>query len=262
MLRSLLFFISPSDEVLRLKKKTNMQRFQVWVHRRILDKLARCYSFYAISDSVKINNLEILHECRDMEFERELQRITKKAINKSKPNAIAFPHHGSRGTHNSYISEFRFTDTLSVVYDGQKYQIRRDYKSIDMEGNAKGILKYSGIEELLRSTEFIMQVKAKNKEVVNKPIQNISATTATPTGRQEKDIQPDSRTNTGTESPKPKVKLGPEVEGKEQGTISIKRETPRSLVPKQDPPTPKTPLPTVVTKKASVEIDESFNINK
>lgn len=239
-----------------------MQRFQIWVHRHILNKLAQCYSFYAISDSVKIDNIEILHECRDFEFEHELQRITKKVIDKSRTKAICFPHHGSRGTHNSYISEFRFTDTLSIVYDHQKYLLRHDATSIDMDGNAKGVLKYSDIEELLRSSEFIMQLRKKSKEDIDRMTQTVSATATASTGKQGKILQTGTKPDDGTMSPKSEVPVGPEVKGKERGKISIKRESPRSLVPKQETPSPQPQTPTVVIQKASVEIDESFNINK
>ena len=249
MLRSLLFLISPSDELLRQKQKTSIQQFQIKCHRWILDTLSNCYGNYAIIDKIKIGEVEILHECRDWEFERELQRITKINIDKPALKAIGFPYHGNRAPNSRHISEFRFTDSLSVMFEGEKYNVRREDGVIDMEGSMKGVLKYSSYEDILRCTEFIQKVKLrKTTESENDRSKDVSAKQKEP------------------EHSAPSESSGSKIEGKGSNKISIKREDPKSLVPEQGtkpevvsrPPSP----PPITKKKKSVEIDESFNNSK
>ena len=249
MLRRLLFLLSPSDELLRQKHKTSIQHLQIKCHRWILDTLSNCYGNYAIIDKIKIGEVEILHECRDWEFERELQRITKKNIDKPTLKAIGFPYHGNRAPNSRHFSEFRFTDSLSVLFEGEKYNVRRKEGVIDMEGSMKGVLKYSSYEDILRCTEFVQKVKL--KKIAE---------------RENDRSKDDSAKQKEPELSIPSESSGSKIEKKGLNKISIKREDPKSLVPGQEtkpevatqPPSP----PPIIKKKTSVEIDESFNNSK
>lgn len=249
MLRRLLFLVSPSDKLLRQKQKNSIQRFQIKFHRWILNRLSKCYGNYAIIDKIIIGKVEILHECRDLEFERELQRFIKKAIDRPTLKAIGFPYHDNRRPFARHISEFRFTNSLSVVFEGEKYILKREDGVIDMAGSMKGQLKYSSNEDFLRCTEFIQKVKfRKTAERETDCSGDISV-------KRKGDglsITPDSS--------------GTKIGRKKPDKVSIKRENPKSLVPDQGTKTeissqPPSPLPSI-QKKASVEIDESFNNSK
>lgn len=142
LLRFLSNIIKPSNEQLRNKTNGQFTRLKIWLYQLLLRRLLKSYLHYAISDSIVINNgdIMIVHEFRDLGFESELirNRIGFKSdmISHSLPIMIR----KSKAIHN--FSFFNFKNLLSIYVDGKELFIKHD-EMFSIDGTVRGKIKCS-----------------------------------------------------------------------------------------------------------------------
>lgn len=166
--RLFLLLIKPSNNSLKKKAPGAFLKMRMWLYKFILKRMLKTYVHYAISDSISISNgkIRILHEYRDLDFEKELARnrivFTSDAISTELPATI------KKGKSKWKLKYFKFKDSLHVSVNGKNLAISHDelyslYGSAKGKArctNTKGTLSQSAIELLATGADLAAE-KAK-----------------------------------------------------------------------------------------------------
>lgn len=162
-LRIFLKIIKPTNSLLSNKSRTKFGSFQVRLYHYFLNNLLKSYSHYAISDTIYIgDNVRIVHEFRDREFEKELAR--NKIDFNLKTRLTSIPSVSTKSNHKSHFSYFRFKDLL-VIYLGEKELFIRHDDEYLIDGNQKCKVKCtSGLNGLAQSVIEIKNSNSKKEE--------------------------------------------------------------------------------------------------
>ena len=155
-LRIFLKIIKPTNSLLSNKSRTKFGSFQVRLYHYFLNNLLKSYSHYAISDTIYIgDNIRIVHEFRDREFEKELVR--NKIDFNLKTRLTSIPSVSTKSNHKSHFSYF--------IYLGEKELFIRHDDEYLIDGNQKCKVKCtSGLNGLSQSVIEIKNSYSKKEE--------------------------------------------------------------------------------------------------
>lgn len=163
LLRFFMGIMKPSDDLLRRRKRDGCSSFRVNLYQSVLRRLLRTYSHYAMSDTIIIGDkMQVVHEYRDPEFERELQR--NRIDYRLKMQTASLPLRTYKSTRTSHFSFFRFASVLKLSVDGKEWSIKHD-DAVSFEGHQKSKLKCtSGLYGLQQALVDITPALPKKKE--------------------------------------------------------------------------------------------------
>lgn len=134
--------LSPSDALLKRKSCSALSRFRISLYRSILKSLRKSYSHYAICDSIDVDggDIKLIHEYRDLKFERELAR--NRIEYKVGFQGEASPMKIGKSKRKLWFNYFSFTDTIRIDINGKAFVIKHgDYHEIS--GSIKSKIKHS-----------------------------------------------------------------------------------------------------------------------
>lgn len=271
--RLFLLLIKPSNKSLKKKAPGTLLKMRIWLYKFILKRMLKTYAHYAISDSIAIGNgkIKILHEYRDLDFEKELARnsivFTSDSISTELPATI------KKGKSRWKLKYFKFKDSLHVSVNGKNLAISHDelhniYGSAKGKArctHAKGILSQSVIELLAAGADLTAEkakVQHRADETVANHIEKAERPKPKPAARagrnlfeREKERIPTAKSEAGqSEStriytpPAPKAQR-PEPPRAEETRIQRIDETQLQTAEREEPK----PI-----KKKGFEIDSSF----
>lgn len=143
-------------------RKTSWNR-RTCLYYKLLGWLLPIYRRSAISDSIKIGEIQLIHNLRDYSFEQELQRFcidTAQHLEKS-----SAPFNTKRRFLRSYL--FCWSESLLIFHEGKSYAIKRD-RNFSIATDIIGTLKISTNRDFILRSEFI----AKNTREVQRSIRN------------------------------------------------------------------------------------------
>ena len=150
--------MSPSTALLKGGGKTFWQKTKLCSYRYFIKLLALHYKSYAFSHTIIEDDIRIVHEFRDQEFEKEMSNI-------------GLPINGKTITGNQYSmsayglhfagSWFEFVDKLIVYYDGQEISISRKRNDSELDYPKKTTIKYSYKQSALQ--RIIVENKTKKR---------------------------------------------------------------------------------------------------
>jgi hypothetical protein len=150
--------MSPSVHLLKGGGKTFWQKTKLCSYRFFIKLLALHYKSYAFSHTIIEDDIRIVHEFRDLEFEKEMSKI-------------GLPINGKTLTGNQYSmtayglhfagSWFEFVDKLIVYYDSQEISISRKRNDSELDYPKKTMLKYSDKQSAIQ--RIIVENKAKKR---------------------------------------------------------------------------------------------------
>lgn len=125
-----------------------------WLLLRLLPLYKRC----AVSDTLNLGEMQVVHNVRDYWYEKELQRFhIDTASHIERQNA---PYNVKRKNRRSSI--FRWSESLLVFYNGKSYSIKwSDIFSIETE--LDGQLKVSTEKDFILRSDFVARL-AKQKQ--------------------------------------------------------------------------------------------------
>lgn len=162
LLRVFLKMIKPSDSQLRKSGRGKLCTYKVLIYQYFLRRLLETYSRYAIYDTITIgDNVKVMHEFRDIEFEKELQRNKIDCHLKMRMSYLPVTYTKSR--HKSHFQYFRFKDLFVLCIDGKDVYIRHDDQYL-IDGSLTCKLKCASSKEGL-SQSLIELGKMDNKPV-------------------------------------------------------------------------------------------------
>lgn len=138
-LRLFMILMKPSDGLLRKRVRGRLADIRVKWYQSILRGLLKTYSHYAISDMIVVSeDMQIIHEYRDPEFERELQR--NRIDFRLKMQVSSLPLKAYKSTRRNHLGYFDFTSTLKLTADGKEWIIKHD-DAVAVEGSVKSKVK-------------------------------------------------------------------------------------------------------------------------
>lgn len=123
-----------------------------WLHLYywIIRALLLLYRRSAISDTIVLGNIQIIHNVRDYWYEHELHRFhidTAIIIEKR-----SIPFRLKRKFKLSHL--FNWSDSLHILQDGRSYRIKRD-KYILIDTDKEGVLQSSTEKDFILRSEFV-----------------------------------------------------------------------------------------------------------
>ncbi len=196
MLRFLLRIFRPSNSRMRNPQQdTDSARIGMRLYRFLLDKLAKSYVHYAISDTVDLlgGRVKVVHEFRDLEFEKELSRIGYDVRPKMVSGSL--PHRSMRNGHSSSFRYFRFKDLLSVYVDNREFFIKHD-KDITFDGTIKASLRQSVQEDIIFRSILMLEG---NNDMRQYEAYDILKTVSSEIGRSNASASPTYKRHRGME---------------------------------------------------------------
>lgn len=129
-------------------RKTSWDR-RTRLYYKLLGWLLPIYRRSAISDSIKIGEIQLIHNLRDYSFEQELQRFcidTAQHLEKS-----SAPFNMKRRFRRSCL--FCWSESLLIFYEGKSYAIKRD-RNLSIATDIVGTLKTSTNKDFILRSEF------------------------------------------------------------------------------------------------------------
>jgi hypothetical protein len=129
-------------------RKTSWDR-RTRLYHKLLGWLLPIYRRSAISDSIKIGEIQLIHNLRDYSFEQELQRFcidTAQHLEKS-----AVPFNIKRRFRRSCL--FCWSESLLIFHEGKSYDIKRD-RNFSIATDIVGTLKISTNKDFILRSEF------------------------------------------------------------------------------------------------------------
>ena len=253
----LILVLRPNESIWRRRKLTSGEQLRVSLYRWILMRGKKAYRRLAVSDVISMSGgrVKVVHEYRDLEFERKLKEA-KIAVPHSY-NATVYPFESmTRGRQRGW-KWFNFTDTLSVEIDGQKVSVEHGelYKVC---GSAKATAKRTGPDDVLDAVFLTMAVSLAKSSAARQS--NRSAQPSQQTGATSQQPRPMKKGKglVGVEgrgvfgkNPRPNLNLQQEVEPEtvDSGSVQSVPEVPAQAPSKQPP---------VIISKRGLDIDTSF----
>lgn len=149
LLRLFLKVVKPTDEQLRKSKDRSwFSQTTLNVYQWFLSILQKTYLYYAISDTVVLDNgrIKIIHECRDIEFENELKRNGIDICLHMQTTSMPFNVQKKRK--GLWYKYFRFSNLVSVYIDDKKLFIKHD-SFFSISGTMRARLKTSSPSDIL-----------------------------------------------------------------------------------------------------------------
>lgn len=129
-------------------RKTSWDR-RTRLYYKLLGWLLPIYRRSAISDSIKIGEIQLIHNLRDYSFEQELQRFcidTAQHLEKS-----SAPFNIKRKFRRSCL--FCWSESLLIFHEGKSYDIKRD-RNFSIATDIVGTLKISTNKDFILRSEF------------------------------------------------------------------------------------------------------------
>ncbi len=129
-------------------RKTSWDR-RTRLYYKLLGWLLPIYRRSAISDSIKIGEIQLIHNLRDYSFEQELQRFcidTAQHLEKS-----SAPFNIKRRFRRSCL--FCWSESLLIFHEGKSYDIKRD-RNFSIATDIVGTLKISTNKDFILRSEF------------------------------------------------------------------------------------------------------------
>lgn len=129
-------------------RKTSWNR-RTCLYYKLLGWLLPIYRRSAISDSIKIGEIQLIHNLRDYSFEQELQRFcidTAQHLEKS-----SAPFNTKRRFLRSCL--FCWSESLLILHNGKSYAIKRD-RNFSIATDIIGTLKISTNKDFILRSEF------------------------------------------------------------------------------------------------------------
>lgn len=198
MLTFLLKIISPSVIPNRKTHWGKWVRFYYWLLLRLLPS----YRKSAVSDTIILGNIHIIHSVRDLWFENELQRFRIDTAPHMECQSV--PYFKKRNDHRSYL--FKWTESLSIFQNGKNYNITRSTTST-IETELEGQLRMSVSKDIILRTEFVTKTQDIPNSTHDTPY---SSTTSRKNGAKAKisikDTIPTTHMHDETQSEPEKVK--------------------------------------------------------
>lgn len=111
------------------------------MYKYVFTQLKKAYSYYAVSDTIFLMNesIRIVHECRDVEFEKELKRIGIDIH--THMQEMQMPVNHIRKKQSLFYKFFKWDNQLTVCYGNKEITIcRGNNVSIDGTLNSKVLL--------------------------------------------------------------------------------------------------------------------------
>lgn len=257
----LILVLRPNESIWRRRKLTSGEQLRVSLYRWILMRGKKAYRRLAVSDVISMSGgrVKVVHEYRDLEFERKLKEA-KIAVPHSYKAAV-YPFESVTRSRQRGWKWFNFTDTLSVEIDGQKVSVEHGelYKVC---GSAKATAKRTGPDDVLDATFLTMAVSLAKSSAVrqsNRSAQQ-SGQSSQQSGSTSQQPRPMKKGKglVGVEgrgvfgkNPRPDLNLQQEVEPEtvDSGSVQSVPEVP-AQVPSKQPP--------VIISKRGLDIDTSF----
>ena len=254
----LISLIRPADEVLRKRKLTVSQRFRLWLYRFMLKRNLRMYRRYAVSDKVAMDNgrVVVVHELRDLEFEKEI--IKAGVANRIVLKVAAAPFDYKPGPVSLAWHRFHFTDTLKVIVDGREVLVEHGESFKVTTTKSKFSAKRASFEDYLVALELKETSASKKKatsliDVMQRPVES-----PLPSPRPAKKAGLSGRGMFG-KMPQEGMhlpKAGDEIRQGAQQPTGKKGDVTPPASPPPPPPPPLPPPPPI--KKNGFDIDTSF----
>lgn len=141
----LLKILSPK----KIPAKRSEWNWHVRCHEWMLRRLFYAYRRGAVSDTIQLGNVQIIHNVRDYWYEQELQRFHIDTAQHLEKRSV--PLYLNRKLHRSVF--FHWTVSLLVFYEGKSYNIKRG-KTISIETEIDGKLKISSEKDIILRSEF------------------------------------------------------------------------------------------------------------
>ena len=162
-LRFILKLFKPSNEQLRGKSYGKITKAKIRFYQSSLRRLLKVYSHYMISDTITYSNqIKIVHEFRDMEFENELLR--NKIDFKPQLVSISFPTTRTKIKHKRPFGYFKFKDLICIYVDDKELFIKHD-DTISFDGTTDTKIKCSTSNDyLVRSMIEIIPAHSYQKQ--------------------------------------------------------------------------------------------------
>lgn len=149
LLRLFLEVVKPTNEQLRKSKNNSwLSQTTLNVYQWFLRILQKTYLYYAISDTVVLENghIKIIHEFRDLEFENELKRngidIRLHMLTTS------IPFNAQKKKKGLWFKYFRFSNLVSIYVDDKELFIKHD-SSFSITGTMRTKLKTTSPSDIL-----------------------------------------------------------------------------------------------------------------
>lgn len=138
--------------------------YKLCIYHWLLLRLATLYKRSAISDTIILEGIQIIHSVRDHWFEQELQRFRiDTALHMEYQH---FPHIIKHRYRRSHI--FNWTETLEISYNNKKHRINRaDY--INFETQFNGQLKISNAKDIILRSVFVQKRRQESVSTVTPP---------------------------------------------------------------------------------------------
>ncbi|MCM1168672.1 MAG: hypothetical protein NC324_01905 [Bacteroides sp.] len=156
MLRLFLRMVRPSNEQLCKVQSNGRSRFRIKMYKFLLKRLKRSYLYYAISDTIVLQNedIRIVHEFRDMAFENELRRVGVDI--RPQMASSAMPCRMARRGNQHHYKCFKFKDLLNFYRGNEELFLTHD-KEISVEGTMRGGVKKSLSEDIVFRTTTLLE---------------------------------------------------------------------------------------------------------
>lgn len=132
------------------QKKTDWT-IRINLYYWLLRKMMPIYMKGAVSDSIDLGNVQIIHNVRDFGFENELSRFNLNINPNLVKDRIPFYQKDNNYKRNNC---FNWDESLMVYKGGQKYYIKHG-KNLSVDTDIIGTLKTSSENESIQCTEFI-----------------------------------------------------------------------------------------------------------
>lgn len=145
MIRLLLKILRPKNIPVNKVQWNVRVRLYHWM----LCRLMSCYKRSAISDTIHIGNIQIIHNVRDYWYEQELQRFNintgQHLENEMLPAKLSQKYNRS--------GLFEWSETLLLFHEGKSICIKRS-KNIFVESDFMGKFRCSDSADFITRTEF------------------------------------------------------------------------------------------------------------
>lgn len=165
--------MTPSQSTLKGGGKTVWQRLKVFIYRIFIKLLAIHYKSYAFSYTIVVENIRVLHECRDQEFEKELSALglwkTGNNLNDNRYSLSAW------GLHFASFW-FEFVDKLIIGSEEKEILISRKGSDLLLNYPKKTTMKYSDNQSSIqriflenKSKKYVSVIENKQEDVKEAP---------------------------------------------------------------------------------------------
>ena len=192
-LRFLMKLIKPTNEQLRHSKSDKwIARQTQSIYKCMLNQLHKSYLYYAIHDTITIDNgrVKIVHEFRDIEFENELKR---NGID-TRPYLLSatLPFSTLKSKSKKWYGYFRFKDLFSVYIDDKEVFVKND-SSHSTSGTVTANIKVSSSSDIIRRS--FIEIKSNPNESIKERQKELSSSLKASAKTPHKDMNVPQRKN-------------------------------------------------------------------